>query len=144
MLSSLESCEDSVSQYTQRTEDNKAQRLTHGNTPVKELIFFFLLKSYELSPKLGNVKSVKASVLGSQFLGVLLFLKGSGVVGEMSLFLGIKAGFFHANIGLESPFAINYQGENRKPLAIFASYLLSALPSLPGDQMLDSFRILPT
>lgn len=78
MLSSLESCEDSVSQYTQRTEDNKAQRLTHGNTPVKELIFFFLLKSYELSPKLGNVKSVKASVLGSQFLGVLLFLKGSG------------------------------------------------------------------
>lgn len=42
----------------------------------------------------------------------------------MSLFLGIKTGFFHANIGLESPFAINYQGENRKPLAIFTSYLL--------------------
>lgn len=77
------------------------------------------------------------------FLGFFCFSKEVGG-GEVSLFLGIKAGFFHANIGLESPFAINYQGENRKPLAIFASYLLSALPSLPGDQMLDSFRILPT
>lgn len=47
----------------------------------------------------------------------------------MILFLGVKTGFFfHANIGLESPFAINYQGANHKPLTTLTSYLLSAPP----------------